>query len=215
MAASRKNFLTSILLILCTLLMFNALAPFEAYGDGLPNHQGKLLKKVTYSDKNGSHLLLLTHTGLYQSRTDPSMPDTIFSNGDIYAYDYLTRSTEAFSKDSPQSLLWQMHDYVHACEASATAEFAAQSPIVTDLDHNGVSEVWLVYYVGCRGDVSPDGMKILLYEGGKKYALRGETFVHVDGMDLGGTYTADPAFQGAPQAFKRFADQLWQQNRHH
>ncbi|MCR5563909.1 MAG: hypothetical protein K6F46_11205, partial [Desulfovibrio sp.] len=83
---------------------------------------------------------------------------------------------------------------------------------ITDLDGNGVSEVWITYYVSCHGDVSPDGMKVLMYEGGKKHALRGETFLHVDGMDMGGSYKADPAFNEAPAPIRRFADELWRRN---
>ena len=53
-------------------------------------------------------------------------------------------------------------------------------------------------------------MKILMYENGKKYAMRGETFVHADGMDLGGRYKADEAFASSAPVFRQYADQLWQ-----
>ncbi|MBQ7618410.1 MAG: hypothetical protein IJS50_06000, partial [Desulfovibrio sp.] len=103
----------------------------------------------------------------------------------------------------------------HNCETSLSLEFAKSSPIVTDLDHNGLAEVWLTYYLACRGDVSPEGMKIIMYENGQKYALRGETFLHVDGQDLGGKYQLDSAFKKAPEVFRRFADQLWQKQKRH
>ncbi len=170
--------------------------------------QGKLWKETSYTDSRGRHMVILTHTGLYQSRPDAANPDFICGNGDLYAYGY-----DNDGAASP-TLVWRIHDYVHDCGTSATAEFSQDSPVITDLDGNGVSEVWITYYVGCRGDVSPEGMKILMHEGGKKYALRGETFVHVDGMDLGGVYKADPAFAAAPAAFRQFAGQLWRKNMH-
>ena len=106
-----------------------------------------------------------------------------------------------------------LYTFIHDCFTSATCEFSSDSPVITDLDKNGIQEVWMTVYIGCRGDVGPVGMKILMYENGKKYALRGETFVHVDDMDLGGTYKADPEFTKAPAVFLQFADRLWQKNK--
>ncbi len=167
--------------------------------------QGKLWKKKAYTDSRGKNLVILTHTGIYTSKPTAD-PDFICSSGDLYAYGYTNDGAV------PPTLSWRMHDYVHECETSARADFSQDSPIVTDLDGNGISEVWITYYIGCHGDVSPDGMKILMYEGNKKYALRGETFVHVDGMDQGGKYKADPAFSSAPSVFRQYADKLWQKN---
>lgn len=175
---------------------------------GFPDVQGPLLKKISYTDSTGQNDVLLTQTESYASTPDASQPDYICGNQEIHAYGY-RKSMES----AKPSLVWRMHDFVHDCEASATCEFAKDSPVLTDLDGNGISEVWLIYYIGCRGDVSPLGMKILMYEGGKKYALRGETFVHVDGMDLGGTYQADEAFTSASPVFRQYADQLWQKHK--
>ncbi len=170
-----------------------------------PEVQGPIFKKISYTDSTGKNDLVLTQTESYPSTPNPSQPDFICGNQEINAYAY----SKSIDSTKP-SLMWRMHDFVHDCETSATCEFAKDSPVVTDLDGNGVSEVWLVYYIGCRGDVSPIGMKILMYEGGKKHALRGETFVHVDGMDMGGSYQADQAFAAASPVFRKYADQLWQ-----
>lgn len=125
----------------------------------------------------------------------------------MYAYGY--------SNDGYGPVLdWKLYDYIHACTVDTTLEFSGSSPIVTDLDKNGISEVWLVYYLSCRGDISPDGMKIIMYEGKKKYALRGKAMCHIgDGQYAGGDYTADPAFASAPSVFRQFADKLWQQHK--
>ncbi|MBO4369610.1 MAG: hypothetical protein J5803_05880 [Desulfovibrio sp.] len=182
----------------------------SAYADGdtailqgFNDVKGRLLKKVTFLDSKGRNDVVLTHTGMYPSRPGEEGGT---SNNEIHAYGYNTNGSQS-------TLVWQMHDFVHDCEASAEAEFSLDSPIITDLDENGLSEIWLTYYVGCRGDVSPIGMKILMYEGNKKYALRGETFVHADGMDMGGKYKADPSFAGANERFRSFADQLWQRDK--
>lgn len=169
-----------------------------------PEVKGEILKSAPYADRGERHVVILTQED-YPSRPNKDDPDFICGNADVRAYGY--------NLAGASGPVWRMHDYVHDCETSATAEFSPDSPLVTDVDGNGLAEVWLVYYISCHGDVSPDGMKILMYEGGKKHALRGETFVHVDGQDMGGTYTADPAMRAAPQAIRRYADQLWQEHK--
>ncbi|MCR5814793.1 MAG: hypothetical protein K6G15_09925 [Desulfovibrio sp.] len=197
-----------LLLSLCFFCLCFPSTAFESLAGsvaGFPEVQGPLLKKKTYTDSTGQNVVLLTQTEVYPSKPDASQPDFICGNQEINAYGYL-KSMES----AKPSLVWRMHDFVHDCDTSATCEFAKDSPVLTDLDGNGINEVWLVYYIGCCGDVSPVGMKILMYEAGKKYALRGETFVHVDGMDMGGTYKADEAFAQASPVFRQYADQLWQ-----
>lgn len=191
-------------LAFCGLLTVSAYAANDAAVlQGFNNIKGKLEKKVTFVDAKGINDVILTHSGMYPSNPNEEEGPC---NNDLHAYGFITRGGQSRT-------LWQMHDFVHDCEASADAEFSPDSPVITDLDEDGISEIWLTYYVGCRGDVSPIGMKILMYEDGKKYALKGETFVHVDGMDLGGSYKADPAFENAPERFRRFANRLWHKNK--
>ena len=159
--------------------------------------KGTILKEVPYKDSRGNNVVIL-------SRSDR---DGDTRSSDLYAYGYANDGA------SP-SLSWKLYDYFHECPVDLSADFSEQSPIITDLDKNGISEVWLVYYIGCRGDVSPDSMKIIMYEGSKKYALRGETVCPTgDGKYMGGKYTADPAFKDAPPEFRRYADKLWQKNK--
>lgn len=169
--------------------------------------KGKVLKEVPFTDQNSKKVLVLSKSGLYKSHPDATNPDYTCGNADIYAYCF------DISRSGQPVLLWQIKDFIHDCDSSATAEFTVDSPVITDLDKNGISEVWITYYVGCHGDVSPDGMKIIMYEGNKKYALRGETYVNVDNLQVGGKYTTDQAFGSAPDVFRRFADQLWQKNK--
>ena len=171
--------------------------PAASQQQGRKEVKGTILKEVPYKDSRGNNVVIL-------SRSDR---DGDTRSSDLYAYGYANDGA------SP-SLSWKLYDYFHECPVDLTADFSEQSPIITDLDKNGISEVWLVYYIGCRGDVSPDSMKIIMYEGSKKYALRGETVCPTgDGKYMGGKYTADPAFKDAPPEFRRYADKLWQKNK--
>ncbi len=195
------------ILILSALLLgvsaAGAREPSPPVPSGFPGIQGKVVRTASYADRSGRHTVVLTHSGYRQARPDPRDPGTVAVSADLRAYDFTRRGGE---------LVWRMHDYVHGCVTSATAEFSADSPVITDLDRDGITEVWLIYYTGCHGDVSPDTMKILMYEGGRKHAMRGKTFVHVDGMDMGGRYVEDAAFAGAPAPIRRFARSLWKRH---
>lgn len=70
-----------------------------------------------------------------------------------------------------------------------------------------------MYKTVCHGDVSPVTMKIIMYEGNKKYAVRGDTRVSVsEGHTMGGEYTFDDAFKNGPAAFREYAKKLWAKN---
>ena len=180
-------------LVACILVFFMIIG-MGMFAQAAPDRvRGKILKEVPYKDSRGDNIVIL-------SRSDR---DGVTRSSDLYAYGYT-------NDGSSPSLSWKMYDYIHECPVDLTADFSGQSPIITDLDKNGISEVWLVYYIGCRGDISPDTMKIIMYEGNKKYALRGETYLAFDGTEMGGKYKADPAFDAAPAAFRQYADKLWQ-----
>src|SRR5438045_6272198 len=92
--------------------------------------------------------------------------------------------------------------------------FVDKAFAVTDLDKNGVAEVWVMYKNSCHGDVSPVTTKIIMYEGTKKYALRGESRVKVSATDYeGGSYILDDNFKNGESAFRKYAEKLWAQNK--
>lgn len=92
-------------------------------------------------------------------------------------------------------LLWRMYDFNTECPVDLEVYFMDKTLTVTDLDKNGVAEVWMMYKNGCHGDVSPVPTKIIMYEGTKKYALRGNSRVKFSEKEfLGGDYSVDEAF---------------------
>ncbi|MBR6466741.1 MAG: hypothetical protein IKT16_01145 [Desulfovibrio sp.] len=117
-----------------------------------------------------------------------------------------------FAEEQGGEPLWTINDGVEECvDAAAKGRFSAGAPVITDLDGDGLLEIWTGYIVGCRSDVSPEDLKIIMYEGRKKYAMRGETLIDVDGSRMGGKGKMDGAFREAPEAFRRQAQKLWRQ----
>ncbi len=162
---------------------------------------GRVVQALRYTDRTGTYTVLATQRG---PAADPAAQSSDGQRADLYAYQYPATGT------APS---WQLHDFAADCPLDIAAQFRPNGLTVTDLDHNGTAEVWLVYRTTCRGDVSPSTQKIIMHEGARKYAVRGSSRVVAGKEADGGTYTFDAAWQGAPAAFRQHAAQLWLRHR--
>lgn len=108
------------------------------------------------------------------------------------------------------SMVWDIVDFVRDCEFDLTLDLVPGSLRVTDHDADGEAESAFVYRLACRSDPSPADQKLLMHEGGTKYALRGRARVDIPGIPAdGGEFRADPAFANAPPTFLPAASALW------
>lgn len=164
-------------------------------------HSGRVVQALRYTDRTGTYTVLATQSG---PAADPAAQSSDGRRADLYAYQYSAAGV------APS---WQVHDFEADCPVDIEAQFRPKGVTVTDLDHNGTAEVWLVYRTTCRGDISPSTQKIIMYEGTRKYAVRGTSRVVAGQEAEGGTYTLDAAWKAAPVAFRQHAAQLWQQHR--
>ena len=163
---------------------------------------GHIVNAAKYSDNEGEHLVITTET----SKDVVIGGDSSYTKDDIYAYNYIIKGDQ-------QTLLWQMHDFSMVCPVDTKAKYIPNTFSVTDLNKDGKAEVWLMYIIACRGDVSPGAMKIIMHEGAKKYAIRGSSRVEsVPKKYDGGDYKMDETFKDGPEAFRKFALELWKKN---
>jgi hypothetical protein len=207
-----NNFL--IILILLPFLLFSS----SFFGQKIPfkklqlsqiskeiKYKGKIKQAISWTDKLGKNLVITTETGIY---TNPKSEN---NGGDAYVYG-LHFLNNQLSKPN-----WKVNDFVQDCTLDYTCEFIENTLQVTDLNHNSIAEVWLMYKTGCRGDISPDLLKIIMYEGNKKYAMRGETlfiYKNEEGgqSSEGGKFTFDDTFLKSSQNIRDFALKLWTEN---
>jgi hypothetical protein len=170
---------------------------------------GHIINAVSYADKEGAHILITTETGVVPAidvLDDKGKPDPNFSKGDLYAYNYKVNGNKL-------TLAWQMHDFAITCPVHVTANYIPNTFAITDLNKDGIDEVWLMYVTGCNGDPSPTSMKIIMHEGVKKYAVRGTSRVALPPLAAhGGDYTLDDAFKNGLDVFRQYALQLWKKN---
>jgi len=166
-------------------------------------YTGRIIDAVSFTDKDGEHLVITTESGIVPSKG----PDSDnFRNEELHAYHYKKTAGEL-------KLTWQTYDFIKDCDVDLAAHYLPNTFAVTDLDNNGIAEVWLMYKTVCHGDVSPSDLKIIMHQGDKKYAVRGRTKAKVsDTTYEGGEYTFDAVFKAGPKTFRDYAANLWKNN---
>lgn len=169
--------------------------------------KGHFVDAFMWTDSLGENLLVTTETGYY---VDPDLgEEALGTDAELYAYHYIFATDAAIRT-------WQVYDYIHECPVDMLAEFVDSTSHITDLDSNGIAEIWLMYRTVCHGDVSPLTMKIIMYESDQKYAMRGDTKIFAGTDDngvkhyIGGDYKADAAFMNGPPAFLQHAIAMWE-----
>jgi hypothetical protein len=156
--------------------------------------KGKIIDGTFFKDAEGESTVLLTETeNLYKGSTQ---------NKSIYAYCF-TKKSDAFIKK------WVVQDNIEACDFDATCEFFPGSLAATDIDSNHIAEVSFIYKLSCRSDVSPDGKKLIMYQGADKFAIRGTTILQTPAGKEGGDKKIDASFNSAPKVLLEYANKQW------
>ena len=164
-------------------------------------YEGKIKDAVRWTDNLGDNIVITTETGYYQSKKGNS--------AELFAYHFIV------SNDTVKQT-WRVYDFFHDCPTDMYVNFLKNTFQVTDLDNDGIAEIWLMYKTGCSGGVDPFDMKIIMYHGQQKFAMRGQDKVQVSDTDFaGGEYKFDSAFIDGPTVFKEFAKNLWVNNMLH
>jgi hypothetical protein len=172
------------------------------------HYKGNIVAGAQWVDKQGENLLILCESGPLKSPVPPNSKNNPYgewgNTAELHGYHYTRNRGEWV-------LVWRLHDSVKICPFDLEAAFLPNSLTITDLDHNGIGESTFLYKLGCRSDVSPVHLKLIMHEGKVKFAVRGETMVPTTepGQKLGGEKTVDPAFRLAPKAFRDHALLQW------
>ena len=149
-----------------------------------------------WKDKNGENLLVLTALDLREVDKEKSIQE-------IFGYHFV-------KKGDTYQQLWRVYDFMQAESwMDITAQHLPKSLALTDFDNNGIAETMFMYYLFAGTDVSPGTVKLIMHEGAKKYALRGENRIDYAGVSEGGSYKVDKAFNDAPKSFLKGAKVHW------
>jgi len=105
-----------------------------------------------------------------------------------------------------------INDAVRNCPVDLELSFIEDNPRITDLDNDDVSEIWVIYHLGCHGDVSPTEMKIIMIVDDKQYMLRGQRVANIGfNREVGGEIYSN-AFDKLTPVFKNYSDSLWKKH---
>jgi hypothetical protein len=166
-------------------------------------YQGHIVHAVRWKDRQGEHVVITTETGVMKTK---SIDENTYKDAELYAYHYLV-------KGKKHKLSWKVNDFITECPVDPVVNFVKKSLAVTDLNRDGIGEVWLMYKIACHTDSGPGDMKLVMYESGNKYSMRGKNKVEIStGRFMGGEYTLDPSFQTENSVFKSHAIELWNKN---
>lgn len=105
-----------------------------------------------------------------------------------------------------------VNDGITDCdEGDLTVQFVMPTIAVTDLDHDGHSELTCAYRMNCTTDVSPSDVKVIVLDKDTKYILRGQAALEAIGPDpaRASTFTADPAEARWPVPLLAHAKTVW------
>ncbi len=180
-----------------------------------------------WEDKTGRNILVLSTSSL--SANNKEIGETE-NTGELFA--------RLININDPQKpiVVWDMYDAQKKCIFDLTCDFVTSE--ITDLDKDSVKEIFIMYKLSCRSDVSPANIKLILHEGKQKYALRGKMifiirdipdtlFPETREVDLSkiskeelettmfrdwGCYDNANDFKTAPPVFLEYAKELWVNN---
>ena len=164
---------------------------------GVKKVSGTVERWVSWQDSRGDNVAIFSQDTKEKARKDgerlvsKSLFVTVFSG-----------------KDGKLKRVREVRELANACLFDLTNEARETSVGVTDLDGDGIGELTFAYVTGCRSDVSPLSMKLLMLEGADKHILRGSTRVAAGPEKIGGEFVAEFG-KKAPEAFLEHAKKVW------
>lgn len=164
------------------------------------DYVGNCFDSWTWDDKNGENYFIRT-------LEEPVMQYPIEDGWEQYDQ-YLHVYHYTVSTDGTSHLLRDLTDFVKGCEFDLIL-YHLDEIVLSDLDKDNYGEFTFGYRLHCTSDVSPSEQKVLLFENGDKYILRGTS----EAIGYGGDYKVGDEFDTAPDGFLEKAESFWEENK--
>lgn len=172
--------------------------------------KGTVVEALKWSDSNGENILIQTVTGhfVWKDYDKDSISYMLQDKWELYAYLFQKNNSENEYKRK-----WRIYDYTKCFGVDWFMGFVPKATTITDLDNNGIAEITIPYVSICRGGMDPGTMKIIMYEGNTKYALRGFTMLVCKGEHpYGGKFTESENVK-ENLVFSNFLKKHWHRNK--
>ncbi len=160
--------------------------------------RGTLVYAMRITDRLGQHALTL-------EREDRSTTESTRIEFRKLTAKYYLKDNKGWHRQ------WSVVDFVDCPGLDSVADFYLSSVGVSDLNGDGVAEVTIPYHTFCGGGVDSHTVKIILRDGEKKFAVRGESRVSIPGEEpFGGEHIYDKALSMPENGrFKQHLSKVW------
>lgn len=161
-------------------------------------YQGSIVKAFSWTGSGAINYILYCETDEHKSGVNPDE-----RSKELYIYYY-----------RGDDMVWKINDFVKNCEFDISTYFIDPALSVTDLNENGINEIWIMYRLGCKSDVSPWPLKLIMYEGKEKFAIRGETrdYAETNPPEQDSPKKVDENLRNADERILEYAVKLWKTN---
>lgn len=159
----------------------------------IPDFINHSIDTVSYTDKSGNHILLLSSSGEISGSEDGTHSSFI-------------HMTHQLARNDNNQTLWEIKDGVEDCPVDVEAKFLAK-PRFTDFNNDGVMEVWIIYQMACKGDISPSTVIVkMMDERGIPSTLESTQLIeYPDGTTEGGDSSFDINFMQKSDIYRAYA----------
>jgi len=150
--------------------------------------RGTVVTALKWIDAEGEKILVQSVTGhfTWKDFNSDSTDFMVEDKSELYAYLFEKKTGESTFKRK-----WRVYDFNECYGVDWNTAFIPKATTITDLDDNGITEVTIPYVLICRGGMDSGEMKMIMYEGQEKFALRGSTQLMCGSEHpYGGQYTA-------------------------
>jgi hypothetical protein len=171
-------------------------------GTAIPDldYSGNLTDCWNWDDKNGANYLI-------RSIDEPEFKYPEDDGDEIYDQ-YLHVYHYVIDDNGEVRLLRDLTDFIKDCMFDLIMNHI-DAVMLSDIDNDNYGEIAFGYRLACTSDVSPSEQKVLLFENGDKYILRGEAVA----IGYGGDYEPGNEFDTAPEGFLAQAEKYWEANK--
>jgi hypothetical protein len=173
-----------------------------------------LLAAYRYTDKTGENIVILTEDDIVylEEETEEELGEWEFIPVDDYKSLRAYRSLK--TKNGNWEEVWRVYDTQDCSSMTGLeAEFVRGSLTFTDLNNDGIAEIWFMYIKRCAGDVSPHEMYLMMYDNEEAYTMAGENkIVFGEEFTMGGEYKMDDKFlnKNTTPEFVDYAKAMWE-----
>lgn len=158
---------------------------------------GNIIVGKKWKDKSGVNYFFISE----KKTTVPS------NYGDLKSYEIHGYHFVELNGDF--ELIREIKDFQSDCDLLSDCGLCDNSLELTDINNDNYGEISFLYFLYCAMDASPRTLKLMLFENGAKFPIRGETYVNYGSSAGGGETNLGQEFDNAPSAFKDFALNKW------